>query len=455
MAYIDSGGLRAVDVWHRRAGKDQTWLNQTIKQMIVPEFCGTYLYIFPKLTQGRRDLWDAKSSPASGGIPFRAHFPPELIMDSSETEMQITMRPMPHQRAQEIPTGKGRKQKVGSIFQIMGTDKESIENIRGINAAGVVFSEYSDQDPRAWEMIIEPVLLENGGWAAFNFTPKGENHAYKLYMAAVRDPAWHASLYTVEDTRRDAPGEDGGPIIQIADLNALRARGVPEDVIQQEYFCSFRGFLHGTIFGDVMNRARIDKRVGRFAWNPMWPVGVSMDIGTSDHTAMWFYQVPGDGRIIFIDYHEERLKDAPYFAQFLRERKPYTYRQLALPWDARFGAAAYFSSIGFRGVVVVPMQKVQTQIDVTRQMFSRFYFDEVACAKGIEHLERFRRKFDDENQVFLKEPVHDIHSHGASALRTGAMAGFETLQHEGLQTEIRVEMDFDPRNALGMGGPTW
>jgi hypothetical protein len=101
------------------------------------------------------------------------------------------------------------------------------------------------------------------------------------------------------------------------------------------------------------------------------------------------------------------------------------------------------------------MQKVQSQIDVARQMFSRFVFDEAACAKGIEHLEKYRRKFDDEKQVFTKEPVHDIHSHGASALMTGSLGGFETLRHEGQVTEIRVETEFDPRNSLGMGGPTW
>jgi hypothetical protein len=337
----------------------------------------------------------------------------------------------------------------------MGIDKESIQNVRGINAAGVVLSEYSDQDPRAWEEILEPVLLENGGWAAFNFTPKGENHSYRLYRAAQVDPLWHASLYTIEDTRRDAPGEDGLPIINLADIEALRVRGVPEEVIQQEYYCSFRGFLKGTIFGDLVTQARATKRVGRFPYNPMWPVGTIWDIGTSDHTAIWFYQVPEPSRVVFIDYYEDRLKDAPFYAQVLRERKPYTYARMGLPWDARFGAAPYFSSVHFKGVEIARMAKVQDSIDVTRTWFSRLYFDEVACAQGLDRLEKFRRKWDEEKQVFLKEPVHDVNSHGASALMTGCLLGFSALQHEGRAAEIKVETEFDLGATLGMGGPTW
>lgn len=442
MAYIDNGGKRALTVWHRRAGKDQTWLNQVIKQMVVAPRCGTYPYIFPKLTQGRRDLWDAKTST---GVPFRSHFPPELVMDASETEMQITLKPMPHQNPQPISDGRGGRKYVGSIFQVMGTDKESMENLRGINAAGVVFSEYSDHDPAAWVSIFEPVLLENGGWAAFDFTPKGENHAYDLYKAGLQDPEWYVDLKTIADTKRDSAGEGGGPVIAEEAMTALRQRGTPEDIIQQEYYCSFRGFVHGTIYGDLMTLARAEKRVGHFPYDPMLPVGTCWDIGTSDHTAIWFYQMKGNA-IFFIDYYEDRQKAAPHYAQFLRERKPYSYVRMSLPWDARFAAASYFSSTGFRGVTCAKMQKVQEGIDTVRGQFSTFYYDQNKCEVGIKHLENYKRDWDDEKKVFMKQPKHDQHSHASDALRTGAVAGFGPLVHEGMAQQIKVVTEFDPRS---------
>jgi len=305
MGYMDDGGKRAVTVIHRRGGKDLTWLNQIIKCMVLKPFCGTYLHIFPKLTQGRRDVWDAKSSPDSGGRPFRAHFPPELVMESSETEMQITLKPMPHQKPQPIPDGKGGMKYVGSIFQVMGTDRESIENLRGINAVGAVFSEYQEQNPEAWTQIIQPVLLENGGWAGFAFTPKGKNHAWDLYRMALENPDWFCELLTVEDTTRDAPGESGGPVIGPEDIAQLRREGVAEEIIQQEYFCSFEGYLHGTIYGDLLKVARAEQRVGRALWEPNRPVGCMFDIGRTDATAIWFYQLFGS-EIRFIDYYAKR-----------------------------------------------------------------------------------------------------------------------------------------------------
>lgn len=461
MAYVDGGGKRAVTVWHRRAGKDLTWINQIIKQMITAPTCGTYLHVFPKLTQGRRDLWDAKSSPASGGIPFRSHFPPELVLEASETEMQITLRPMPHQNPQPITDSRGRKKFVGSIFQVMGTDKESIENLRGINATGVVFSEFATQNPEAWTTIIEPVLLENGGWAAFDFTPKGENHAYALYQTALKDPSWFCELLTIEDTLRDAPGESGEPVITLDQIETLRAHNTAEEVIQQEYFCSFKGYLHGTIYGDLLRQARLAGRVCRVPWVSALPVGIMWDIGRTEATAIWFYQCVGS-EIRFIDYYSNVRQGADHYAKVLRE-KPYLYGKMILPHDARNqGFSAVESTETFlarticRNVrVLTKKTPVQTGIEATRRMFSRFVFDEVACeakpnkgaVSGLAALGNYHREWNEEFQDYSGDPIHDNYSHGADALRYGMLGWEEGLSFiDAPENELVVETSFDLRS---------
>ena len=459
MAAMDNGCIRGITVWHRRAGKDKTWLQQLIKSMILKSFCGTYLDVFPKLTQGRRDLWDAKSSPDSGGLPFRAHFPPELVMESSETEMQITLRPMPHQKPQPIPDGKGGMKYVGSVFQIMGTDKESLENIRGINAAGVVFSEFSDQNPAAWTSILEPVLLENKGWAGFNYTPKGKDHAYALHQAAKKDDSWFHQLLTVEDTLRDAEGESGEPVISYEQIQALRDRGVAEEIIQQEYYCSYEGFLHGTIFGDKVKEARKDNRIGRMPYMSQLPVGLMFDIGRTDATAIWFYQIIGS-EIRFIDYYANTRQGADHYAKICRER-PYLYGLIILPHDARVkGYTAsqntedYFRETLCRNVIIADKISVQAGIDATRRMFSRFTFDEDKCntrphpliPSGLEGLAGYRRAWDETKNDYSGEPVHDAFSHPADSLRTGAVGWQEGMHFlDTKPVEIKVESEFDPR----------
>ena len=52
----DRGIRRFRAVWHRRSGKDKTWLNFCIERML--ERNGIYYHIFAKLNQGRRVIWD-------------------------------------------------------------------------------------------------------------------------------------------------------------------------------------------------------------------------------------------------------------------------------------------------------------------------------------------------------------------------------------------------------------
>lgn len=440
--YMDIPGRdkRAITVWHRRAGKDITWLNVLIREMLVRPFCGTYLMIYPTLKMGRQDLWDAKTSKDSGGRPFRAHFPQGIILESSETEMQITLKPTGAQNPQPISDSKGQKKFVGSILQIMGTDKDSIENLRGINVAGAVFSEFAMQNRAGWDEIIEPVVTENGGWAAFDFTPKGKNHAYDLYMKAKANPNWFTSHLSIEQTVRDAPGESGLPVMTVDAIDEMRSMGKAEEIIQQEYYCSFEGFLKGTIYGDLIVAARKDNRIGRVAYHSGFPAGAFFDIGRSDGTAIWIYQRIGQ-EIRFIDYIEDRGKGADYYAHELRNR-PYLITRLILPHDARMvGYSATQSTEDYmrravcRRVDIAEKCSVQSGIDMVRRCFSRFIFDEVKCAKGIEHLESYKRKWDEEKNDYSGEPIHDQHSHAADALRHGIVGGgdepFEFLADSG------------------------
>lgn len=465
---MDNGTTRAITVWHRRSGKDIFWLNQMLKQMVVAPFCGTYLYIFPHLTQGRRDLWDAKTSPDSGGRPFRSFIPPQIVMESSETEMQMTLRPMPHQRPQPISDGRGGLKNVGSVFQVMGADKDSMENMRGMNAVYAVFSEFADQNQAAWETIVEPMMLENKGIAAFNFTPKGKNHAYRLWEYARQSPEWFTSLKTIRDTRRDAEGEDGTRIVTDEQIEGLRKRGVAEEIIAQEYGCSFDGYLHGTVYGDLVKRAQADGRITRVPHVANQAVGLMWDLGKADGTSIWFYQVFGS-EIRFIDYYANRGEAIQHYIKVCQS-KPYVYGKIMLPHDGirenldtQETVRDVLARTLCRNVLVIKKtSSVQLDIDVVRPLWSRFVFDSHHCdsppnpghPSGLDCLRGYRRKWDEEKNDFSGDVVHDQYSHAADALRIGCVGWEEGLHFVGeeLMTELKVEMDFDPRAAFAPGG---
>lgn len=426
-----AGCKRFCQVLHRRAGKDRSWLAITLEAML--ERVGVYFHVFPSLNQGRRDLWDNVVHETIDGVerPIKMvdMFPPELIAPNgkNETEMQITLIN-------------------GSVWQIMGADtQESVDRLRGPNPVGLVFSEYAFMLKSAWTTL-EPVLAENGGWAAFIYTPKDETHGYELYNYAKTAHNWFCELLTIADTRRDGEGESGAQIITPAQLDEFRASGTTEMDIQREYYCSFKGFLHGTIYGDLITIARNERRIGQFPYIVNSPVGVSFDIGVSDHCAMWFYQLINNAKN-FIDYSEDRQKTIQYYAAYLKQQKNYIYGRMSVPWDGRFAAMDYLSGVGFKNVDAARKTSIQEGIDVVRNEFSTYYFDESKCALGIKHLESYSREWDELARVFSQTPKHDEHSHGADALRTGAIAGWGPMEFFPGQgsSEIKVEMDFDPR----------
>ena len=141
-AAMERGCKRAVLVWHRRTGKDKSCLNFLIREM--SKRVGNYFYTFPEFAQGRAVLWDGIDR---DGFKFLDHFPPEFIKSKNETEMKIECVNC-------------------STFQIIGTDR--FDKKIGANPMGIVFSEYSLQDPDVWGFF-RPILAENNGWAIFNY----------------------------------------------------------------------------------------------------------------------------------------------------------------------------------------------------------------------------------------------------------------------------------------------
>jgi len=200
---IKVGYKRCIAVWHRRAGKDKTCINVMAEQAC--QVVGSYYYFLPTYAQGKKIIWDGMDK---AGFKFLDHFPPEMIVGKNSTEMKLTLRN-------------------NSIFQVVGTDK--FDAIMGTNPIGCVFSEYSIQNPMAWQYI-RPILVENSGWAIFPYTPRGMTHGYELYNTAKKNPhIWFSELLTIRDT---------GAVTE-EDIEQERAGGMPEDLIEQEFFCSW------------------------------------------------------------------------------------------------------------------------------------------------------------------------------------------------------------------------
>ena len=198
--------LRGAAVWHRRAGKDSTALNLTARDMC--KRVGTYWHLFPEQAQARKAIWNGIDR--QGRRIIDQAFPKALrdrTNPGSSQEMLIRLAN-------------------GSTWQMAGSD--NYDSLVGSNPVGVVFSEWSLAHPEAWDYI-RPILVENGGWALFIYTPRGRNHGYSTYLNALAADDWFCELLTVDDTQ----------LVTTEQIEAERLAGMSEAKIRQEFYCSF------------------------------------------------------------------------------------------------------------------------------------------------------------------------------------------------------------------------
>jgi len=391
-------------------------LNFAVSQMF-PENggrIGTYYHLFPTYAQGKKVMWDGDDKTGYKSMNhfpgFSAHkHPAGIVARKNETELRVELTN-------------------GSAYQIIGTD--NIDSIRGTNPAGVIYSEYAWQNPQA-ELILSPILAENGGWAIFNSTPLGHNHCEGLYRMARGNPDWYCSLLTVDNTRDHAGNLVYPPEKIESERQRLIAQGKSESdaetFIQQEYYCSFEGYLEGSYYSEQLRAARAQGRISRVPWRTNEPVYTFWDIGVGDSTAIWFGQ-RYKHLMLFVDYYEDHGKQLGHYAKILHE-KPYTYGGHYWPHD---GKNRDFSGregedrrdtgqrLGVRPIYIVPRGDIDDGIDSARRLFSQCWFDAKNCAKGLDALASYHKEWDEDRKEFRQRPFHDWASHGADAFRTMA-----------------------------------
>lgn len=384
---------------------------------------GTYFHLFPTYAQAKKAIWDGSDYE---GFKVIEHFPAALVKSKSESELQVEMTN-------------------GSIYQLIGTD--NIDRVVGTNPVGCIFSEYALQNPRAWDLI-RPILTENDGWAVFNTTPRGHNHAKEMYETALNDPHWYCSLLTVNDTRK----HDGTPVVTAEKIEEERhgPQAMPEELIQQEFYCSFEGYQEGSYFVKQLRQARQDKRIGQVPWIADLPVYTFWDIGIGDATAIWFGQCVSN-RIHWIDYYENQGEGVGHYAKVLRE-KPYTYARHWWPhdgasrsWDTGISRRETGESLGIRPIDIVERGDIDDGIEAVRGMFSVSWFDEVKCRRGLQCLTEYHKEWDDIRREFKQKPFHNWASNGADAFRTAAKSHFREYDSSATGEPLSTRIGFDPR----------
>lgn len=268
----------------------------------------------------------------------------------------------------------------------------------------------------AWQVLI-PTLREEVSELWVTWNPKNRKSATHKRFRLSDD-----SRYKVAEINwRDNPWFP-------AKLERDRQRDLTErpDHYAHIWEGDFATVIEGAYYATALNKARVERRIGKVAADPLMQIRAFWDIGVRDATAIWISQFVGR-EIRVLDYYEAVGQPLATHLQWLRS-KDYGSAQCVLPHDGAHHDQVtatrfedHIRSAGFEVQTVANQGKAAAmkRVEAGRRVFPSIWFNEETCKAGIEALGWYHEKRDDERNVGLG-PEHDWASHGADAF--GLMA---------------------------------
>ena len=374
----------SVIVAHRRCGKTVLCINDLIYRALVDDKeNGRYAYVAPYYAQSKTIAWD-----------YLVRFSQPVLAKANQSELWVELLN-------------------GARIRLFGADNP--DALRGLYLDGVVLDEYADMKPSIFGAVLRPLLSNRKGWATFIGTPKGHNSFWEIYNNATKDKDWYVKVLRASQTG----------LLEQSELDDA-AKTMTQDQYLQEFECDFESAILGAYYGKEMRQLTDQGRIREVEYDPLFPVHTAWDLGYSDDTAIWFFQVV-HGEIRCLDYHSSNGQPVAFYAGIIQNRadeRGYVYGTHWLPHDARAKTLSSNRSVieqlgdklPIKSIKIAPNLKLQDGIQASRLALTRAWFDH-KCNDGIECLRQYQREYDEDKKVFRDKPRHDWTSHGADAFR--------------------------------------
>ncbi|WP_020094981.1 PBSX family phage terminase large subunit [Methylobacterium sp. 285MFTsu5.1] len=304
------------------------------------------------------------------------------------------------------------------IFKGLRHNVASVKSTEGVDICWV--EEARTVSKTSWDVLI-PTIRKEGSeiWISFN-TELEEDETYQRF---VKKPPTGARVVKIG-------WEDNPWFPDVLRQEALDLKERDPVAYETVWGGNCKAVLDGAIYANEILAATTAERFTKVPYDPTKPVHTFWDLGRADKTSIWFAQIVGF-EFRLIDFYENRGHALGHYLEVLKEwalpveqgGQGYVYGEHWLPHDARNELLASERTIeqqmwvaGHR-VRITPRLTVAAGIDAARKIFARCWFDEKACADGLQALRNYRFDVDPNTQAFSKAPLHDWASHAADAFR--------------------------------------
>lgn len=405
----------AVLVVHRRGGKTVAVINDLIKRAVeCRNKSPRYAYVAPTYSQAKDVAWAYLKR-------YVSSIPGVVI---SEAELHVTL---PGDRR----------------IRLYGAD--NYERLRGIYLDGCVIDESADLHPLAWSQVLRPALADRQGWCVWIGTPKGRDSFYELFKAATEGQSDTFSMLLPASKSGLIPAEELADAKRQMILTLGRQMG--EAAYNQEFECSFDAPRQGAIYAAEVVIARGEGRINPnvLKYDEL-ETYAAFDIGAPSNTKCWIFQVVGDAiKFLQCESGSDECATPAAWVKRLRDMK-YNWNRIFLPHDGETLWRRALLDAGWGAVACLPRQSREwDNIEIALGSFKRCYFNSTGCERGLDALEAYRAKEENDGVTIRNVPVHDWASHASTAfgyahqaIRLGMLAGRAAMPSRAVGHKPRV-----------------
>ena len=309
----------------------------------------------------------------------------------------------------------------GSLIIFKGMQSYNAETIKSLEAYDIAWVEEAQTLSQRSLDMLRPTIRKPGSELWFSWNPRYKTDPVdRFFRHGVNEEAvsvlvnWRDNPWFPEVLRKDMQ------------------RDFETDIDKAEHVWNGAyGSSEGAILSRWVNEAVREGRIhDDVRFDPLGPgIEVSSDIGFRD-TASWWYWQRTFGGFRVLKYEGESGLDADDWILRIQMTLGSLGKlgRIWLPHDAR---AKTFQSkhstvekflLAFGGdrVAVVPQTKKLDQISAARKVIKTTEFHKTECDAGLDGLLAWEFEWNDDNNVFSKEPLHNWASHPGDAFAYGA-----------------------------------
>lgn len=328
----------------------------------------------------------------------------------------------------------------------------------------------------AWIKLI-PTVRENDSEIWVTWNPEEEDSATDIRFRKHADD----DMKIVEMNWRDNPW-----FPNVLTSERIRDKRIlSPEMYEHIWEGGYLSVLEGSIYGPELLAAKEQGRITTVEYDDSVPVYTAWDIGHTDDTAIWWYQIVG-GEIHILECYAKSGGSPSHFAtqilgrwvdidivkgdlvvnetadddlsiqdreivESAKHRRKYQYECHWLPHDAKAKTLSAHgkstqqqlqAALGWNVRIVANLGR-EDGIKTARSTFPRCWFDKDKCLDGLKALRKYQREMQRDEVSLQKNPKHDWTSHYADAFRYLSIAWDEPYIASNEPEETRDAYDLD------------